>query len=114
MSIVFFEQEHMDDPKQPSHCKGRFFRGKVNEYMLGDGSYRNDKRLTPLKRMSCQGCERCDWMFEDVSALIEYGGLEVPDIEHGALYELKMIKESRDYEMGYIDDFTLGYVKINE
>ena len=36
----------------------------------------------------------------------------IDNIEHGALYELKVTNVSVDYESGYADDWDIEFVKI--
>lgn len=105
-----------DNPLQPSDeskkCKGLWFRGKVNEYVLSDGTYRIDKRLVPLKRMSCKGCEKCDWISEYIQDDFTYGNLELPEIKNKSLYELKVVDYSTCWETGVCDDVTFGYTEV--
>lgn len=89
-------------------CKGLFFRGVVNKHWFGD-KYRITKELRLLKRKSCRSCEYCGYLTDELNQdviVIE------PEVEHGALYELKVTNVSRDWESGIVDDWSLEFVLI--
>lgn len=97
-------------PKK-SKCKGHYYRGRVNEYIVADGSYRIDKRLVHLKRRSCSQCEECAFMFEDNT---DVDLVDIPEIYNGRLYKLVAVDKHYDWETGLYDDFTLGFIEVNE
>ena len=94
-------------------CKGLFFRGRVSQYMGGDGTSMLERRsLHLLKRMSCNSCEQCGWMLEDISEFLCEQSVEFfGDIEDGKIYTISCIIDGRDWETGYPDDW---HYAINE
>lgn len=98
--------------KENSHkCKGLFFRGYDSTYFSGDRlEHRQGIRF--LKSKSCKkGC--CDYLWEYINDTPEEVAY-LDTIETGGLYELKIIDFTRDRETGYMDDYTVGIVKIEE
>ncbi len=96
-------------------CKGLTFRGYSSTF-ISHRSRRIERRegVALLKNSSCPGCEKCDWMLDDMSEHIACETLNLPEIEHGTLYSLKVANISRDSESGIIDDFDLEFYKIKE
>lgn len=76
--------------QEPDPCKGWFYRGKVNQYSSG-GIIRDDRRLVRLKRMSCKGCDSCDWIDEHLQEEADNEPFKLDDIEHGKLYKLEFV-----------------------
>ena len=96
-------------------CKGLTFRGYSSVY-TSSKSRGVEKRegIKLLKKKSCPGCEKCSWLLDDIPESIACKTLILPEIEHGALYSLRVTNESRDYESGYVDDYDLEFYKIKE
>ena len=107
---------------QPDECKGMFFRCRINIYVSPTtGAYVETKRMFPLKRMSCTGCDTCHWLSDEMGDEIStingtYGPdtLFVDDLVHGATYQYKVTETSTDWETGIVDDYRTGFVKIDE
>ena len=59
------------EDKQPDNCKGLVFKLNINSYLSSYSSIETRKSLRLLKRKSCPGCEKCDWIWdhlqEDIS-----------------------------------------------
>ena len=98
-----------------SECKGIIYRGRVNAYINDKGKYVYQESMTPLKRLSCNGCDKCGWIHEAISEGIGNERLPIIDnIQDNALYEVAVENESRDWETGYIDDYDLVLVPFVE
>jgi hypothetical protein len=72
--------------------------------------------MRPMKRMSCTGCEKCDWLIEYAQEEIFCGseGEEMlfhDELMHKQLYQLKAVDYSHDWETGLCDDVTIGFAK---
>lgn len=99
-------------PVELKACIGKVYRGRRNSFVNKKGEYVYQERMLPLKKQSCPGCKHCDYLFDEL-----YDGLSLPiidNIEDGALYRLKVVNESMDWETGIIDDYDLQFVKIEE
>jgi hypothetical protein len=99
-------------------CKGLIFRCRVNIYQNSQGAYVETKRMIPLIRQSCKGCEKCGWltdmMDEEIDLCVNWhnGSLFTDDPEDGGTYEYKVTSTSTDWETGIVDDYTTGFVKV--
>lgn len=91
-------------------CKGLIFRGRVNKYLQGT-QYVEKYTMTLLKRKSCNGCENCASLLNDLHEFAYEGNVTMPTIKDGALYSLEVINVSIDYETGYADDWDLAFVE---
>lgn len=94
-------------------CKGLVFRG-FNSMFFSDGRLEERRGIRLLKRESCPGCEKCGFLLDDMSEQVIIGSMIIPEIEHGKLYEVIVINESRDWETGYVDDYDLEVVLLNQ
>jgi len=76
--------------KDEIDCKGRFFRGHINNFLNSKGHIVSTIKLIPLKRKSCSGCEHCGWVDEVLNEEIQesYGNILLKDIKDQGLYEL--------------------------
>ena len=101
------EIDKLNDPK----CKGIYFRVSSNDYVSHDGIYHYQLKIYPLKRMSCRGCAACECLLDDYKITGEMPLLP-KGINDGDIVELKVIRQSRDWETGIIDGFEPGFVKI--
>lgn len=109
-------------------CKGLLFRGYSSTfYNESKGTIDKREGLRLLKKQSCHGkpCEsydgehieswRCDWsMLEYLNDLISSGSVIMPDIENGALYKVRTINQSRDWETGVLDSWDIEFYKVEE
>jgi hypothetical protein len=95
-------------------CKGLIFRAHINTFINVKGVYVVTKRLTPLKRKSCKGCEKCGWMMDEMQ---EFIGMEIPigdDVEDNKIYQLVVTGVGRDWESGIVDEYDLGFVEVKD
>ena len=96
-----------------TECKGLFWRGSVSSYLSSHNSIEVRKSLRFLKKMSCRGCSKCEWLYEHFSEDIcsnfpnkDYLG----DIKHGALYTYQ-ISTSR---VLYDEIDNIDFVEVKE
>ena len=113
-----FEFESLPEKKSDgSKCKGLYYRARTNMYKnTSKGAYIETRCLIPLIRMSCKGCEQCEWMFEYLDEDMGVG-MDSPIPEHiidGELYVMKVIDTSIDWESGLCDDVMVGFKKVEE
>lgn len=108
----------MDSKKQ--NCSGLFFRG-YNNLFIHKGRIERKERLRFLSRLSCDGinCSAriCDymWFWDNAREAIANGsGIIIPKIENKALYSVKIINISRDWETGIVDDWDIEFYKVKE
>jgi len=94
-------------------CKGLVFRG-FSSMFFSDGRLEERRGIRLLKRESCAGCEKCGFILDDLSEQVIIGSMIIPEIEHGKLYEVIVTNESRDWETGYVDDYDLEVVLLNQ
>jgi len=104
----------LDDPKpEPDNCKGLYFRGYNNFYSQGINVHRK-QGVKFLKRKSCPGCKYCSWYYDQMNEMLQSDCVLLPEIEHGALYSIRVINESRDWETGYIDQYDFEFYEVEE
>ena len=100
---------------QPAPCKGKIFRARKEIYLGSNGEYVEKKKMVPLKRKSCKGCEHCAWIEECLPEFVSDGDCLLPaDFDENALYEIRVTKSYTDWETGIADDWEIGFVKVNE
>jgi len=108
-------------------CKGLLFRGYSSLYYDNDGKIERKEGLRLLKRKSCNAFEdcgsyagdvlkmRCDWwMLDEMREAIDCEGVIFPEIEDKALYRLRVVNETYDWESGYCDGYDLEFYKVEE
>lgn len=102
--------------KEESKCKGVFWRGWVSTYLSQYKSVEVRKSLRLLKRKSCPGCEKCEWIWDFINEEIYGGDMYCSDllsnIENGKTYTYK-IDGGWDWETGIweIDGFYFKEVE---
>jgi len=86
-------------------CKGIVCRADVYHAKTPRGLIL-DIRLNKLKRKSCTGCEKCDWISAALSEVSnDWRVLGMGDVEHGKLYKIKAIARSiDDYEIEVVEE----------
>jgi len=87
-------------------CPGWFYRARANNYIT-NGELRTDQRLIPLKRKSCSGCSKCDWITTALSEQYGNDPLVITGLVDGGLYKL-------NYEVDiptapYFDDWAVEF-----
>jgi len=97
-------------------CKGVFFRARVSGYINSRGAYVYTETMTPLKRISCTGCEECAWIDETLFEIVDDANFPevIGGIEDRAVYTLDVTGISRDHETGLVDDYDLVFRKVKE
>ena len=110
-----------DGHVEPDTCGGLFYR-VVREGWMGSGADVNFRfRFRPLTKMSCTGCDMCNWLLEDLDTrLYDYNAgymdYNFDHLSHGMLVELKVTGVSTDWETGVVDDYDIEFeeVKVEE
>jgi len=95
-------------PKQ--ECKGNVYRVREYSFFRKIGIIMFQREYVPMKKLSCPGCERCEYLTEDMNESdfkVIHGG------DHGDLVRLTITNEKHDWETGYIDTWDLEFVKVN-
>jgi hypothetical protein len=80
-------------------CKGLYWRGRVNCFMNGS-SIETRKSLRLLKKMSCSGCDQCEWLWEYLNEVI--GNEEedsLSEIKDGLIYTFKVTTSHGYYDL---------------
>lgn len=115
MDLKILPEDVLPEIPEKEVCDGLFYRGKVNAYTSG-GNYIFDRRMMLLKRRSCSGCENCHFLLEDLNERSHDNHYypNIDHVEHGALYQLRMTNISTDWESGYVDDWELEFIKVEE
>jgi hypothetical protein len=93
-------------------CKGLFFRCNINRYFL-NGKYVEKVSFSLLKRKSCAGCEKCNWMLEELSEFADYDGVKITNAKDKALYKL-VVNAHKDWEAEFSDDYDFRFEKVCE
>ena len=95
-------------------CKGRVFKADVSHCRTKKGVL-FCVRLNELKRKSCSGCPECGWIDDSFGELSsDWPILGIEKAEHGKLYRIGMTNISRDYESGWVDDYDLELIELEE
>ena len=111
----------VDDPVLPNlkDCKGQIYRFALDRWVGSDADVNVRYRYRYLASKSCSGCEKCAWLNEALRehlSNLAYGfGGEVHEYDTpvvGALYQLKMVNVSTDWESGYVDDFDIAFERM--
>ena len=95
-------------------CKGRIYRGRINAY-VSNGKYVYQESMSFLKRESCKGCDKCNFLedyLHEFACDIDGNLPIIKNIKDQALYKLKIVNMSRDWETGYVDEFDLEFVEL--
>lgn len=116
LSVDFRSSLHGDREKEPP-CKGLFFRCEITSYIGSDRDVNFKTRFRFLKRMSCPGCAQCGAMWDDLREGLcdpKYSNVIFESGQIGELYQLKVTNISTDWETGYVDDYDLEFVRVEE
>ena len=102
------------DPDPTPECKGWIGRYSFSQFM-GNSGISEKRSVRELKRKSCTGCECCGGLKESLIYVLEEGELLFsPALQDKDLCTIEMVNISRDWEGGYIHDFDLEVVKLQE
>jgi len=103
-----------DHNKDEKPCKGLIFRGYSSFYTHNDNRIESREGVKLLKKKSCSGCERCGWMWEDITESIACDGAVIfpQNIENGELYSVRVVNEYKNWEGEY--SYDLEIYKIEE
>lgn len=95
-------------------CRGLWFRGYSNIF-YSDGRFEKKQGIRLLKRRSCKGCYKCHLLLHNAREMMSYGNLIFPDeIKDGGLYTIQVTNIHKDWESGYVDDWDIEIVEVNE
>ena len=107
-----------DPPEEKVPCKGKVYRGKINNFINANSEVILQQRMIPMKRKSCPGCENCYPLEEELHERIndfDYMAPIFPEkIKHGQLYKLKVTGVGRDWETGIVDEWDLEFVEVDD
>ena len=96
-------------------CKGLVFRG-FHSVFYDSLTMRIERRegIRLLKKRSCPGCKQCGFLLDAMDDMISTNTLLFPEegIEHGKLYTIIVVNESRDWESGQIDEWDFEIIKV--
>ena len=106
--------------KEDKKCKGLYWRGSESLYLSSYESVETRKSLRFLKRMSCSGCEKCDWILDFLKDDLSnnYCNYNIDHVEDGKLYTIKYtIKINTTqgyYDFLYPEVDSVEFIKVEE
>ena len=98
-----------------SPCKGQIFKAQVSHCRTKRDGFLFSVRLVRQARLSCEGCDNCDWSFDcmgDVSP--DWPIINIAKAEHGKLYTIGMCNISKDFETCIVDEWNLKLIPVKE
>lgn len=96
--------------EEKSTCKGLFFRAVRNKFYIKEKRIVEHLELRFLKKKSCPGCEKCDFLWYDLQESDE--SISLSHIEQDKIYSPVITNISRDWETGYIEDWEIEFQEI--
>ena len=102
-----------DKSPEEKTCKGLYWRGKVSLFFSSHNSIENRKSLRFLKRMSCNGCGSCDWLWDIIREDADCQDDIINHVEDGKLYTFK-VHTSRDWESGHYEVDETEFAEVME
>lgn len=101
--------------KTKDQCKGLVYRAKRSQYIY-DGAIGERVYLKLLKRKSCPGCSKCDWMQEAFEEDLSCNGqaVDLSGVEDGKAYELVVEVSPGSYEYPLEVDIEFDIVEFKE
>jgi hypothetical protein len=105
--IIIMFQDLKDAIENIPKCKGHVFKAHVSSYSTRRGVYFKTS-LIKMKKLSCKGCEHCDWIndvFDEINNDWPLIGIE--NVINGGLYRIVACNESKDWESGMVDSYDL-------
>lgn len=67
-------------------CKKIYLKGCVSSYISGNGIINQNKSIRLLKRISCKGCDGCNWFWTVINDIILKDNKVLSTIEHNKIY----------------------------
>jgi len=67
-------------------CKGKIYKANISKYIGKNDSINMKISMAPMKRLSCSGCPKCDYLFEYANE--EKDTIDLSEIENDKLYQL--------------------------
>lgn len=105
---------NMEMTTQEHNCKGKIFRYKESRFVRKSGAIVTERSFIPMKKLSCDGCEHCDWYDCSIEDYINENEIESDSYEDGKLY---MLIGKSFLCNGYAEpdewDYELNFVKMN-
>jgi hypothetical protein len=99
--------------KAKVECKGLFWRGKLNQFLSSHKSIEHRISLRFLKRLSCPGCQYCDWYWEMIQEDVTETTHLMDHIVEGGLYTYS-VHISKDYESGHHEVDYSEFTRVKE
>ena len=104
--------EFLGVDKKETICKGLYWCASTSYYISVHNSIESRKSLRLLKKKSCPGCAKCEWVFGFLNEQMdEYDPLE--EIEHGKLYTYN-VASSTEWETGYTEIDYIDFKEVKE
>lgn len=88
-----------------SECKGIFYKCKKSVFINSIGMFIRKFYLRPMKRMSCKGCEDCDFIKSELINEIKLSGdVSIEKLKPETIYQAVIIpEEGDDYRVDFIE-----------
>lgn len=104
--------DQMEDIVEPGEgCKGIFWRAKVSSFLSSHRSIEVRKSLRLLKRKSCSGCEKCYWIWDNLSEMVDEVDDYLGDIEDGEIYTYNVVVSQGYYDL-YPEIDYIEFIKV--
>jgi len=95
-------------------CKGRIYRCRDTQYITSRG-WSSSVSMSFLKKKSCPGCDQCGYLEDDLHESSCERLVDIkPRVQDQALYQLMIVDISTDWETGYVDDWSVAFILIEE
>ncbi len=105
----------MKKPENPEpECKGIIFRYSRDIWIGSDNDVNFRDRFRWNKTLSCSGCDKCDWMWDDMREIMYDEGLIFDNPKKDQLYTLMVTNISTDWESGHVDDYDLEFIEVKD
>jgi len=93
-------------------CKGLFFRYRLNSHWNQKrNEYTSKETFSLLKKKSCEGCEQCGWILDDIGEMDSV--LCESELKDGDVTMLTVVNIERDWETGVINDWNFKFCKAD-
>ena len=96
-------------------CIGKKYRYTENNYINLRGAICLEQKMTPLKKQSCPGCEKCGWIDDDLhESIVNVRPPIIKKAANNGIYTVEITNISRDWETGYVDDYDFEFVLVDQ